>query len=336
MLLANIKRFIKKSSVLFAVFIITQTISVIAVQYSFFNYREQKIEYDTYSRGMASFKVIFNEGTAYKDIKDTVAHIQNTVSVPLKQCYIVLTDEYEARAYIFGQFQAVLYGESFENNTEVVIGHSLYEQKQIKIDDKLEISGKPYTVSGVRLFDYNEIPYQSLSDDVQVAAIVTETQIIPDKNQISEIQRDLENAFPEGGVAAPYPRDMLSEYSVDGEMLTAYVLFALAMINITYAFNAVIQKRRFYYAVSLCCGSTFSKMRLSLVLESLIYGLASVVVGTFIFNTVLINILFPENRFSFFDYFISVLWSLGLLTVPVVGSLIGFSSKTVKQLIYGR
>lgn len=335
-LLANIKRFIQKSSFLFAVFMITQTISVIALEYSFLSFRNQQIEYSTYSSGVASFTVFFDETTTFSDISKRTEEIKDTVPTELKQSYITVPNECETRTYIFGQYQSVLYGNEIKSKNDIIIPHSEYQNKEIRIGDTVEIGDAIYNVVGVRMFEYAEIPIQSIMDNDIVEKLVIETKAIPNNKEIQTITEALQNSFCEYSVLAPSERNMLSEYSFDSKTLTTFVLLVLSMINISYIFKVVISKRNSYYAISLCCGSTFRRMRISLIAESLIYGIFAIIIGSVIFKIGLENVLFTNNRFSSTDYLFSVLWCIGIIAIPVISSIINFSTKSIKELIYNR
>ncbi len=335
-LLANIKRFIQKSTLLFAVFMITQTISVIALEYSFLSFRNQQIEYSTYSSGVASFTVNFEEGTTFLEVSDRIDAIKNIVPSEMKQSYITVPNKCETRAYVFGQYQSVLYGNDIKSQDDIVIAHNEYQNNQVRIGDTVKIGDDIYNVVGVRLFDYAEIPFQSIKNKDIVEKLVIETQTIPDNKEIASITEALQNNFSEFSVLAPSERNMLSEYSLDSKTLTTFVLLILAMINISYIFKVVISKRNSYYAISLCCGSTFRRMRTSLIAESLIYGFFAIVIGTVIFKLGLENVLFTYNRFSATDYLFSVLWCIGIIAIPIISSIINFSTKSIKELVYNR
>lgn len=335
-LLANIKRFIQKSTLLFAVFMITQTISVIALEYSFLSFRNQQIEYSTYSSGVASFTVNFEEGTTFLEVSDRIDAIKNIVPSEMKQSYITVPNKCETRAYVFGQYQSVLYGNDIKSQDDIVIAHNEYQNNQVGIGDTVKIGDDIYNVVGVRLFDYAEIPFQSIKNKDIVEKLVIETQTIPDNKEIASITEALQNNFSEFSVLAPSERNMLSEYSLDSKTLTTFVLLILAMINISYIFKVVISKRNSYYAISLCCGSTFRRMRTSLIAESLIYGFFAIVIGTVIFKLGLENVLFTYNRFSATDYLFSVLWCIGIIAIPIISSIINFSTKSIKELVYNR
>ncbi len=335
-LLANIKRFIQKSSFLFAIFMITQTISVIALEYSFLNFRNQQIEYSTYSSGVASFTVFFDETTTFSDISKRTEEIKDIVPTELKQCYITVPDDCETRTYIFGQYQTVLYGDDIKSKNDIIIPHSEYQNKEIRIGDTVEIGNAIYNVVGVRMFEYAEIPIQSIKNNDIVEKLVIETKTIPNSKEIQNITEALQNSFPEYIVLAPSERNMLSEYSLDSKTLTTFVLLILAMINISYIFKVVISKRNSYYAISLCCGSTFRKMRISLIAENLIYGFFAIIIGTVIFKFGLEDVLFIDNRFSATDYLFSVLWCIGIIAIPIISSIINFSTKSIKELVYNR
>ena len=335
-LLANIKRFIQKSSFLFAVFMITQTISVIALEYSFLSFRNQQIEYSTYSSGVASFTVNFKEGTTFSDISERIETIKNVVPSEMKQSYITVPNKCETRAYVFGQYQSILYGNDIKSQEDIIISHNDYQNDGIRIGDTVEIGDAVYNVVGVRMFEYAEIPVQSIKNNDIVENFVIETKIIPNNKEIQNIVEALQNSFPEHSVSAPLERNMLSEYSLDSKTLTTFVLLMLAMINISYIFKIVISKRNSYYAISLCCGSTFRRMRTSLIAESLIYGFFAIVIGTVIFKLGLENVLFTDNRFSSTDYLFSVLWCIGIIAIPIISSIINFSTKSIKELVYNR
>lgn len=335
-LLANIKRFIQKSSFLFAVFMITQTISVIALEYSFLSFRNQQIEYSTYSSGVASFTISFDETTTLSDILDRTEKIKEIVPSELKQSYITVPNEYETRSYIFGQYQSVLYGDEIKSKNDIIIPHSEYQNKEIRIGDTVEIGDAIYNVVGVRMFEYAEIPIQSIKNKDIVEKLVIETKTIPNNNEVQSITKALQNNFSEYSISAPTERNMLSEYSLDSKTLTTFVLLVLAMINISYIFKVVISKRNSYYAISLCCGATFRRMRVSLIAESLIYGIFAIVIGTVIFKLGLENALFIDNRFSTTDYLFSVLWCIGVIAIPIISSIINFSTKSIKELVYNR
>lgn len=335
-LLANIKRFIQKSTLLFAVFMITQTISVIALEYSFLSFRNQQIEYSTYSSGVASFTVNFEEGTTFLEVSDRIDAIKNIVPSEMKQSYITVPNKCETRAYVFGQYQSVLYGNDIKSQDDIVIAHNEYQNNQVRIGDTVKIGDDIYNVVGVRMFEYAEIPIQSIKDKDIVEKLVIETKTIPNNNEIQSITEALQNKFPEYSVLAPSERNMLSEYSLDSKTLTTFVLLVLAMINISYIFKVVISKRNSYYAISLCCGSTFRRMRTSLIAESLIYGFFAIVIGTVIFKLGLENVLFTYNRFSATDYLFSVLWCIGIIAIPIISSIINFSTKSIKELVYNR
>ena len=335
-LLANIKRFIQKSSFLFAVFMITQTISVIALEYSFLSFRNQQIEYSTYSSGVASFTVNFKEGTMFSDVSERIETIKNIVPSEMKQSYITVPNKCETRAYVFGQYQSVLYGNDIKSQDDIVIAHNEYQNNQVRIGDTVKVGNDIYNVVGVRLFDYAEIPFQSIKNKDIVEKLVIETQTIPDNKGIASITEALQNNFPEFNVVAPSERNMLAEYSLDSKTLTTFVLLILAMINISYIFKVVIFKRNSYYAISLCCGSTFRRMRISLIAESLIYGFFAIIIGTVVFKLGLENVLFTNNRFSETDYLLSVLSCIGVIAIPIISSIINFSTKSIKELVYNR
>lgn len=335
-LLANIKRFIQKSTLLFAVFMITQTISVIALEYSFLSFRNQQIEYSTYSSGVASFTVNFEEGTTFLEVSDRIDAIKNIVPSEMKQSYITVPNKCETRAYVFGQYQSVLYGNDIKSQDDIVIAHNEYQNNQVRIGDTVKIGDDIYNVVGVRMFEYAEIPIQSIKDKDIVEKLVIETKTIPNNNEIQSITEALRNKFPEYSVLAPSERNMLSEYSLDSKTLTTFVLLVLAMINISYIFKVVISKRNSYYAISLCCGSTFRRMRISLIAESLIYGIFAIIIGSVIFKLGLENVLFTNNRFSSTDYLFSVLWCIGVIAIPIISSTINFSTKSIKELVYNR
>ncbi len=336
MLLANIKRFIQKSSFLFAVFMITQTIAVIALEYSFLSFRNQQIEYSTYSSGVASFTVNFKEGTTFSDVSERIETIKNIVPSEMKQSYITVPNKCETRAYVFGQYQSVLYGNDIKSQDDIVIAHNEYQNNQVRIGDTVKIGDDIYNVVGVRLFDYAEIPFQSIKNKDIVEKLVIETQTIPDNKEIASITEALQNNFSEFSVLAPSERNMLSEYSLDSKTLTTFVLLILSMINMSYIFKVVISKRNSYYAISLCCGSTFRRMRISLTAESLIYGFFAIIIGTLVFKLGLENVLFTNNRFSATDYLFSVLWCIGIIAIPIISSIINFSTKSIKELVYNR
>lgn len=335
-LLANIKRFIQKSTLLFAVFMITQTISVIALEYSFLSFRNQQIEYSTYSSGVASFTVNFKEGTTFSDISERIETIKNIVPSEMKQSYITVPNKCETRAYVFGQYQSVLYGNDIKSQDDIVIAHNEYQNNQVRIGDTVKIGDDIYNVVGVRLFDYAEIPFQSIKNKDIVEKLVIETQTIPDNKEIASITEALQNNFSEFSVLAPSERNMLSEYSLDSKTLTTFVLLILAMINISYIFKVVISKRNSYYAISLCCGSTFRRMRTSLIAESLIYGIFAIIIGSIVFKLGLEDVLFTNNRFSATDYLFSILWCVGVIAIPIISSIINFSTKSIKELVYNR
>lgn len=272
----------------------------------------------------------------FRDISDRIADIENIVQTELKQCYITVPNDCETRAYIFGQYQDILYGDDIKSNGDIVISHNEYQNNQARIGDTVKIGSGTYNVVGVRLFDYSEIPLYSINTEDTVATLVIETQTIPDSKEIETITEKLQNKFPEYGVSAPAKRNMLSEYSLDGEVLTAFGLLALAMINISCVFKVVLSKRNSYYAICLCCGSTFRKMRCSLIAENLIYGFFAITVGTVVFRLGLENILFTDNRFSTTDYLYSVFWCIGVIAIPIISSIINFSTKSIKELVYNR
>lgn len=336
MLLTNIKRFIKKSTFLFVVFIITQTISVMALEYSVLSFRNQEIERSVYSNGVASFTINFKEGTVLNDILEIIQNIEGIVPSELKQCYIKTNDTNETRAYVFGQFQSILYGNDLKKDNDVIIAHNIYEEQQIKIDDSIRINNKDYTVVGVRYFDYSEIPLNSLESNSVIKSLVIETKTIPTNMEIESITKTLQEYFYEHSVSAPMKRNLLSEYSLDSSSLTTLAILFLSMINISYIFKVIISKRIPYYAVSLCCGSTFKRMHIELVIESIIYGLFAILFGTLLFNSLILDILFPQNRFSFLDLLFSIIWSLVIIIIPIISTAISFSSKTIKELIYNR
>lgn len=335
-LLTNIKRFIKKSTFLFVVFIITQTISVMALEYSVLSFRNQEIERSVYSNGVASFTINFKEGTVLNDILEIIQNIEGIVPSELKQCYIQTNDINETRAYVFGQFQSILYGNDLKKDNDVIIAHNIYEEQQIKIDDSIRINNKEYTVVGVRYFDYSEIPLNSLESNSVIKSLVIETKTIPTNSEIESITKTLQEYFSEHSVSAPMKRNLLSEYSLDSSSLTTLAILFLSMINISYIFKVIISKRIPYYAVSLCCGSTFKRMHIELVIESIIYGLFAILFGTLLFNSLILDILFPQNRFSFLDLLFSIIWSLVIIIIPIISTAISFSSKTIKELIYNR
>lgn len=335
-LLTNIKRFIKKSTFLFVVFIITQTISVMALEYSVLSFRNQEIERSVYSNGVASFTVSFKEGTVLNDIFDSIQNIENIVPFELKQCYIKTNDINETRAYVFGQFQSILYGNDLKKDNDVIIAHNIYEEQQIKIDDSIRINNKEYTVVGVRYFDYSEIPLNSLESNSVIKSLVIETKAIPTNMEIESITKTLQEHFTEHSVSAPMKRNLLSEYSLDSSSLTTLAILFLSMINISYIFKVIISKRIPYYAVSLCCGSTYKRMHIELVIESIIYGLFAILFGTLLFNSLMLDVLFPQNRFSFLDFLFAMIWSLVIIIIPIISTAISFSSKTIKELIYNR
>ena len=335
-LLTNIKRFIKKSTFLFVVFIITQTISVMALEYSVLSFRNQEIERSVYSNGVASFTVNFKEGTVLNNILEIIQNIEGIVSSELKQCYILTNDINETRAYVFGQFQSILYGNDLKKDNDVIIAHNMYEEQQIKIDDSIRINNKEYTVVGVRYFDYSEIPLNSLESNSVIKSLVIETKTIPANSEIESITKTLQEFFSEHSVSAPMKRNLLSEYSLDSSSLTTLAILFLSMINISYIFKVIISKRIPYYAVSLCCGSTYKRMHIELVIESIIYGLFTILFGTLLFNSLMLDVLFPQNRFSFLDLLFSIIWSLVIIIIPIISTAISFSSKTIKELIYNR
>ena len=336
MLLTNIKRFIQKSSFLFTVFIITQTISVIAFEYSFLSFRNQQIEYSTYSSGVASFTVFFNENATFSDVSKRIKDIKDIVPLELKQCYVTVPNECETRVYMFGQYQSILYGDDIKTKNDIIISHNDYQNSRIRIGDTIEIGNTLYNVVGVRMFEYAEIPVQSIKNNDIVEKLVIETKTIPNNKEIQNITEALQNNFPEFSVLAPSERNMLSEYSLDSKTLTTFGLLILAMINISYIFKVVISKRNSYYAISLCCGSTYRKMRISLIAESFIYGFFAINIGTVIFKFGLENVLFTDNRFSSTDYVFSVLWCTGIISIPIISSIINFSTKSIKELVYNR
>ncbi len=335
-LLTNIKRFIKKSTFLFVVFIITQTISVMALEYSVLSFRNQEIERSVYSNGVASFTINFQEGTVLNDILEIIQNIEGIVPSELKQCYILTNDTNETRAYVFGQFQSILYGNDLKKDNDVIIAHNIYEEQQIKIDDSIRINNKEYTVVGVRYFDYSEIPLNSLESNSVIKSLVIETKTIPANSEIESITKTLQEYFSEHSVSAPMKRNLLSEYSLDSSSLTTLAILFLSMINISYIFKVIISKRIPYYAVSLCCGSTYKRMHIELVIESIIYGLFAILFGTLLFNSLMLDVLFPQNRFSFLDLLFAIIWSLVIIIIPIISTAISFSSKTIKELIYNR
>lgn len=335
-LLTNIKRFIKKSTFLFVVFIITQTISVMALEYSVLSFRNQEIERSVYSNGVASFTINFKEGTVLNDILEIIQNIEGIVPFELKQCYIQTNDINETRAYVFGQFQSILYGNDLKKDNDVIIAHNIYEEQQIKIDDSIRINNKEYTVVGVRYFDYSEIPLNSLESNSVIKSLVIETKTIPTNSEIESITKTLQEYFTEHNVSAPMKRNLLSEYSLDSSSLTTLAILFLSMINISYIFKVIISKRIPYYAVSLCCGSTYKRMHIELVIESIIYGLFAILFGTLLFNSLMLDVLFPQNRFSNLDFLFSIIWSLVIIIIPIISTAISFSSKTIKELIYNR
>ena len=315
---------------------ITQTISVIALEYSFLSFRNQQIEYSTYSSGVASFTVFFDETTTFSDISKRTEEIKDTVPTELKQSYITVPNECETRAYIFGQYQSILYGDDIKSKSDIIIPHNDYQNKEIRIGDTVEIGNAIYNVVGVRMFEYAEIPLQSIKKNDTVEKLVIETKAIPNNKEIQTITEALQNNFSEYSISAPTERNMLSEYSLDSKTLTTFVLLVLAMINISYIFKVVISKRYSYYAISLCCGSTFRRMRISLIAESLIYGIFAIITGSVIFKLGLENVLFTNNRFSSTDYLFSVLWCVGVIAIPIISSIINFSTKSIKELVYNR
>jgi hypothetical protein len=103
---------------------ITQTISVIALEYSFLSFRNQQIEYSTYSSGVASFTINFDETTTLSDIYERIEKIKDIVPYDLKQSYITVPNECETRTYIFGQYQSVLYGNEIKSKNDIIIPHN--------------------------------------------------------------------------------------------------------------------------------------------------------------------------------------------------------------------
>ncbi len=344
MLLTNIKNFIKKYPFLFWVFIITQIISVVGLQYAFFGFRESSIEMSAYSQNAALFTVK-GDFKGLSAIESTVEKLKTESPFQLNMCYFVVKayafsskgkelPVTQVRAYFFGENQSLLYGRKPEKSNEIIIPHSYYERYGVKIGDEIQIDGKAFLVCGVRMFEYSEILVSAAGNKTEIEEVSVETKVIPSKTEKENMTAFLYNIFPKSDVSAPHKRDMLKEYTFDNKSLASFVLLALSMVNISYIFKVVLEKRKKYYSVLLCCGCAFGKMRLSLLFENLCYGVFSVFSGTIFFNIFLINILFSQNRFSRTDYVVALLFSFLVVLIPVVMSMIGFSSKSIKQIVY--
>lgn len=332
MLVTCIKRFIKKSRFLFILFILIQIISVFAVEYSFLSYRKQQIERSVYSDGVATFSIIYQNGVAFGKVKNKLQALTESTPVNIKFCYIDCMDNEQLRAYAFGRDVKILYGNNFSDNNQTIISHDLYLEG-VRIGDRLSLFNNEYQVCGVINFSYSEIPFSSVSDNEVIRKIVLETRSIPTKHESEQLLSYLSQEFPNGLVVLPEGRDMNTEYFFDTQTVVSFSLFILAMINISYLFKHIVEKRKKYYAISMCCGASSLRMKCTLIAESMIYAFISTISGLLVFRLLLLNLLFEESRFSVSDFVLSAFVCFAMILVPVLATLFNFSTKTIKQLI---
>ncbi len=330
-----IKRFICGSAFLFTIFILLQVVSVVAIEYTYFEFREGAIERAVYSKGVASFSLVPGGNLVLSDITDIIRRIEENSELKILTCYLSLNGdgENETRAYLFGQDQIVTFGNEISFVQDAVISGTLSVEKGVNIGDEVDIGGKRYTVCGVRSGNYTEIPYQSLQNETGISSINITMQAIPSKGEITSISLWLSGLLPGGFIIEPSKRDMSSEYAFDMKTLLVAAVFFLVVFNISYLFHFVTEKRKLYYAVYMSCGASALRMKTELFAESFIYCVISFTIGTLVFRYGLVDMLFDNPRFSTNDFIIAGLICLIFSIAPVIAASVQFSTRSIRELI---
>ena len=140
---------------------------------------------------------------------------------------------------------------------------------------------------------------------------------------------DLRSTFGEGAmISQPTQRDYSTEYGINTQLLSSSLLFGLSLLNISFIFRYLIQKRKNLYTVSKMCGARSLRLTFLLTAEAALYIIFAIVTGTAVFDLALVPVIFENYAFRFEDFALPLLFYAVFSLIVFIPSLATFSRNT--------
>jgi len=319
LMLKNIKSFLLHHKVIFAIFIISQMVSTLAVLYVTSVFQVSQIADREYADSLRTFTVVLDNSISSQELDEQLYTINAQYKGELRQL-VIYSDDYGVKANYFyppelyhfvkiGSYFAPL---AFEMGTNQIILNEIFDFESYSIGDNYFVGGVSYTIVGIASNnDYNEIPYSALPDTLPISAIQLKTTIIPNKNQIESTLSNLSEIFLDDvSIFPPEEPDfnLLSQHNM--EYMVCILIFLLSITNISYLFQFVLEKRKSQLAIFRACGCSKRKALCVYLGESIVLATGQFIICCLIIHFGISKVFSALNG--------SRTYSMGLMNYTVV------------------
>lgn len=322
MLLLCIRNFLKTNPLLFVLFVLLQIISFVSILFTYFDYKETTAEKYIYAYNAANFSVSFKRTEVFENLSSKIEQMRRSGGKNIDCIYISLDAKDTLRAYMFGQNYIINLGKNFDSTDETVISAVKMNAEDLSIGDITKFNEREYKITGIRIEEYSEIPYESLHASDFIDKVNFRLSKLPTNTEKTEFSKKLKEIFGDDTIISePSERSFNIEYGINMNLLSSYLLFGLSFLNISFILKYLIQKRKVFYTVSKICGAENFRLFMILTAEVFLYTMFSLIIGVAVFRFAILPSTFPKYFFGYKDFlpplFIFVAFSLLLFIPPL-------------------
>lgn len=288
LLYKNILSFITRHRLVFSLFCVSQVVSILSVLFMYGLFASAQNQEAQYKDGVRTF-IATPFDAPDSAARDAVLSIAREKKKELSSLSAFL-EQGTVRANVLYSpswaEQTISYGHYFnekdfeEGRRQVVICSLLNAEKMgvpssampTVAGDWMPLLGASYQVVGFSdIADKcHEIPFSSLNDFSNIENVTLVLEKTPTEKELGEWLRYLQKKFPSWEVQAPKAPNIKARMQEKSQLFTAAAVGLIAVLNFSFLYSYLLQKRKPAYAVLRMCGCGKAKGFWLFALENLL------------------------------------------------------------------